>query len=59
MSHMSQGATVVTNFIPNAQSALESRKSILEGLFERIETALDKYFGKDEATMQNCLRGLR
>ena len=59
MSHMSQGVTIVTNFIPDAHSALESRKSKLESLFERVETALDKYFGKDEATMQNCLRGLR
>ena len=59
MSHMSNAATPIANFLPDAQAALESSKSKLEGLLERIEEALDRYFGEDEATMLNCLRGLR
>jgi hypothetical protein len=59
MSHMSHGATDLTNFIPDAQAALKSGRSKLESMLERIEAALDRYFGEDEATMLNCLRGLR
>jgi hypothetical protein len=59
MSHLSHSATDITDFIPDAPTVLEVSKPKLKNLFERIETALDRYFGEDEATMLNCLRGLR
>ena len=60
MSHMSHAATGAANFLPDPPAvALESRRSKLESLFQRVEAALDRYFGEDEATTLNCLRGLR
>jgi len=59
MSHVSHSATVIANLIPDAEAASESSKPKREGLLEQIEAALDRYFGEDEATMLNCLRGLR
>jgi len=47
------------SLIPDTERTVsESSKPKLETLLERIEGALCKYFGEDEETILNSLRGL-
>ena len=57
---MAANSTIANaSLIPDAEQAVSgSGKAKLETLLERIEAALCKYFGEDEETILNCLRGL-
>jgi hypothetical protein len=47
------------SLIPDTEQAISgSGKTKLETLLERIEAALCRYFGEDEETILNSLRGL-
>jgi hypothetical protein len=47
------------NCVPDTEQAVsESNKPKQESLLERIEASLCKYFGEDEETILNSLRGL-
>jgi hypothetical protein len=48
----------IPNLIPDAHAVSESSKPKPGSLLERIEAALCKYFGEDEETILNSLRGL-
>jgi hypothetical protein len=47
------------SFVPDPEQAVSaSRTQKLVSLLKRIEAALCKYFGEDEETIVNSLRGL-